>query len=186
MEHIGDYERTFTTKKGRQVLIRSLRRDEDVDELLRFINELVDEDIFINMTRRVSKGEESEWLSGRLRALEEGRGFNLLAFHGRRIVANAGLDRLSGRSGHVGGLGIAVSRGFRDEGIGSELLRELMRLAKDSLNLKMLTLHVFSANERAVHVYEKLGFERCGRLPGAIFWQGDFIDDVLMYRDLVE
>jgi len=184
MENLKAYRKEFVTKRGRRVLFRPLREGEDVDELLRFINDLVDEDTFINMTERLTREEESKWLSEQLKAIEEGRGFNLLALHGDRIIADAGVGGLGRRSQHVGGLGIAISRGFREEGIGSEFMKELITLARDFLKLKMLFLHVFGNNERAVHVYQSMGFRECGRIPGAILYQGEYIDDVLMCLDL--
>ena len=186
MGDMRGYRREFTTRKGRRVLFRLLQEGDSVDELLRFINDLVDEDTFITMTRRLSREEESQWRSERSQAIEEGRGFRLLALHGERVIANAGVDRMGGRSGHVGGLGIAVSRGYRDEGIGTELLNEVVALARDFLKLKMLVLHVFGNNERAIRVYQRIGFEECGRIPGAIFYKGKYVDDVLMCLDLDE
>jgi RimJ/RimL family protein N-acetyltransferase len=184
--NVRGYRREFTTRKGRRVLFRPLQEGESVEEFLRFINGLVDEDTFISMTRRLSREGESQWLSERLQAIDEGRGLAILVLHGERIVANAGVDRRGGRSGHVGGLGIAVSRGFRDEGIGTELLKEVVALARDFLEVRVIVLHVFGNSERAIRVYRRMGFEECGRIPGAVFYGGEYVDDVLMYLDLGE
>ncbi len=184
MENLKAYRKEFVTKRGRRVLFRPLREGDDIDELLRFINDLVDEDTFITMTERLTREEESKWLSERLKAIEEGRGLTLLALQDERVVASAGVDRMGGRGGHVGGLGIAVSRGFRDEGIGTELVKKMIALAKEFLKLKMLVLHVFGNNERALYVYRDVGFKECGRIPAGIFYKGEYIDDVLMYLDI--
>lgn len=183
MENIGQYERTILTRKGKRIAIRPPQK-EDIDELLHFINDLVDEDTFIMMNRRVTREEEIEYLSARLKAIEERRGFNLVACHGTRIVANAGIDLKGSRQEHVAELGISVSRGFRDEGLGSSFLEELLTLAKGFLNPKIILLHVFENNIRARHVYGKIGFQECGRMPRGIYHKGQYIDDILMYLDM--
>jgi len=59
------------------------------------------------------------------------------------------------------GLGMAVRNGFRNLGIGTEIMKTLVRQAQ-GMGLKVLTLSTFVTNERAIHVYEKkkLGFYR--------------------------
>lgn len=183
MENITQYEKAILTKKGKRVVIRLPRR-EDVDELLRFINDLADENTFIMVNRRFTKEEETQYLSARLKAIKEKRGFNLVAFHGTRIIANAGVDRKGNRQEHLAELGVSVSPGFRDEGVGSRLLEELLTLAREFLNPKIVLLHVFENNKPAIHVYEKIGFRECGRIPRGILYKGEYVDDILMYLDM--
>ncbi len=52
------------------------------------------------------------------------------------------------------GLGMAVRNGFRNLGIGTEIMKTLVRQAQ-GMGLKVLTLSTFVTNERAIHVYEK-------------------------------
>jgi RimJ/RimL family protein N-acetyltransferase len=59
-----------------------------------------------------------------------------------------------------------------------------MRLAVDycwnHLNLSRISLIVFGTNERALHLYMTLGFEREGLLRNAVFINGQWTDLVLM------
>ncbi len=151
MESLKSYTKVFTTQKGREVLFRPLREGESVDALLRFINDLADEDTFVTVTRRFTREEEDVWLSRRLGAIGEGKALTLLALSGERVIASVGVDRKGSRSEHVGEMGIAISPDFRDEGIGSALLRELIALAKNSMGLKILVLRVFGPNELFHH-----------------------------------
>ena len=43
---------------------------------------------------------------------------------------------------------------------------------------------MFSNNERARHVYEKVGFKETGRIPKGLYRNGKFIDDVIMVKEL--
>lgn len=44
----------------------------------------------------------------------------------------------------------------------------------------MITLEVYSENERAIELYKSEGFVEWGRLKGGIFYKGQYIDEVRM------
>jgi RimJ/RimL family protein N-acetyltransferase len=62
-----------------------------------------------------------------------------------------------GRDSHVAWLGIDVRRRFWGKGIGSELMRRIIIVAKD-LGFRKIMLGVFQGNERALGLYRKFGF----------------------------
>lgn len=63
----------------------------------------------------------------------------------------------------VGGVSIAIGEAkHRGQGYGYEVMRLMLRFAFDELNLHRVQLTVFSYNERAIALYEKLGFQREG------------------------
>ena len=68
----------------------------------------------------------------------------------------------------------------RDRGLGTEAIEILLGYAFDDLGLNRVGLSVFEFNEAAIHAYERLGFEREGRLRQAIRRDGDFHDVILM------
>ena len=68
----------------------------------------------------------------------------------------------------------------RDRGLGTEAIRILLEYAFEDLELNRVGLSVFEFNETAIHAYEKLGFEREGRLRKAIWRDGSFQDAILM------
>lgn len=57
--------------------------------------------------------------------------------------------------------GIIVGQQHRGKGVGTELLKNLMHLAKTKFNIELLHLQVYSENP-AIHLYSRLGFVQFG------------------------
>jgi RimJ/RimL family protein N-acetyltransferase len=87
---------------------------------------------------------------------------------------------------HSGGVGISVDREWRDKGVGSALLQHMIQWAKASNTIKRLELEVMTHNERAIHVYEKLGFQIEGKKLAAMYKDGRFIDVYFMGLLLID
>ncbi len=178
----GKIVKRFVAKNGRKVILRTLKR-EDLDDLLALINSLVEEKADIIKTVKVTREEEASWLSKVLVNIERGDIFFIAAEIDGKVVANSEIGRGDGYSAHVGGLGIAIKSGFRDLGIGTEMMRALIDQGK-SWGMKLLTLSVFGSNSRAIHVYEKVGFVQVGRIPKKFFKEGKYVDEILMTKTL--
>ncbi len=73
------------------------------------------------------------------------------------------------------GIGEPEARGM---GYGSEAMRLILRYAFEELNLHRVSLNVFEYNQRAVRVYEKLGFTEEGRMRHHIHRDGRWWDVV--------
>jgi len=178
----GKVVRSFIAKDGRQVVLRAPRW-EDLDDLLELVNSLVDEKADIAKTEKVSREEEIDFLSKALSRLEKDETFYMLAEIGGKVVAVSEIGRRSGYEKHVGVIGIAIRSGFRDLGIGTEMIKTLVEQAKE-MGLKVLTLSAFASNKRAVHVYERVGFVQTGRIPKKFSKEGKYIDEIVMTRVL--
>ena len=81
------------------------------------------------------------------------------------------------------GLGIAIKSGYRDVGIGTQMIKTLISKAR-SWDLKLIDLSVFATNERAINVYRKLGFTESGRKANYVFKDGEYIDHIDMTLEL--
>jgi RimJ/RimL family protein N-acetyltransferase len=66
------------------------------------------------------------------------------------------------------------------KGYGSEALRLVVAHGFEAYNLHRIGLDVFAYNDRAIHVYEKIGFRREGVQRDALFYKGEFHDSILM------
>ncbi|MFI6860269.1 GNAT family N-acetyltransferase [Streptomyces sp. NPDC050421] len=72
----------------------------------------------------------------------------------------------------------------RGQGIGSALVKEAHRMAREDMGLEQLHLAA-RAGEGLETFYESLGWKEIGRWPGALrFGSGDDRDEVLMLVDL--
>lgn len=58
--------------------------------------------------------------------------------------------------------GIIVGHGYRGQGIGTKLLKNLMHLAQDKFKIELIHLQVYQDNP-AIHLYERMGFKEFGR-----------------------
>lgn len=77
-------------------------------------------------------------------------------------VANlATLDK--DKQSHVAELGISIIKDYWGYGIGQMVVDELLTFAK-KVGLRVITLEVVVENERAIHLYQKFGFEIKGEL----------------------
>jgi RimJ/RimL family protein N-acetyltransferase len=68
-------------------------------------------------------------------------------------------SRAAGRDRHVAWLGISVRTKHWGKGVGSGLMQQAVRIAKE-LGFRKIMLGMFEGNERAKHLYEKIGFRK--------------------------
>jgi RimJ/RimL family protein N-acetyltransferase len=174
----GEIVRTFRARNDQRVVLR-MPKWEDLDGLMSLINPLVEEGAEISRSEKVSREEEVDWLSGLLARIEKGKAFLLVAEVNGEVIASSDINQLRGYEKHVGVIGIVVKRGFRDLGIGTEIMRTLIDQAR-KMELRVLTLCAFASNKRALHVYEKVGFVQTGLIPKKHFKDGAYIDEVIM------
>ncbi len=80
---------------------------------------------------------------------------------------------------HKAELGISVRKPYWGKGIGSMLMNEALRIAKEK-GFKKIQLEVMENNERAIKLYEKFGFELEGRKKKAIRLNDSYIDLLVM------
>ena len=98
-----------------------------------------------------------------------------------RIIGEANLRGSRPRAlQHAVELGLSVNRDWRDQGVGSALIRHLIDWARETGIITRIELRVYARNARALHVYEKFGFELEGHRRRAIFQDGAYQDDLLM------
>lgn len=174
--------RAFTAKDGRKVVLRSVKW-EDLDDLIEFINSLVDEDADIYRSSRVTRVEEAEWLGKRLASIDKGDLIVAVAEVDGRVVANSEVEKRRDIMSHVGDLGIGIKSGYRGIGIGTQLMKALIDESKEA-GLKILVLSHIDTNKRARQLYDKMGFKEVGRIPKGVFKNGKYIDLVRMVLEL--
>ncbi len=80
---------------------------------------------------------------------------------------------------HKGELGISVRKPFWGMGVGSALMQECLKIARER-GFKKIQLEVMQGNERAMALYKKFGFEVEGIKKNVIFQNGKYYDLVVM------
>jgi RimJ/RimL family protein N-acetyltransferase len=163
---VGRVYGEFEDRKGRKVILRTPVWG-DLDDLLDMINIAVDERVDIFMDEHIKREGEAEWLGAKLAKIENGRVIGLVAECEGRVVGSSEVEKKVRSMSHVGELGALVKRGYREVGIGTAMLETLVRESRVE-GLEVLILRVYSGNDRALHVYEKVGFKETGRVPGAV------------------
>jgi RimJ/RimL family protein N-acetyltransferase len=83
---------------------------------------------------------------------------------------------------HSADFGMSVAREWRNQGIGTALLRRLIEWAEGTNVIRRLELEVYAHNAPALHLYQKFGFIEEGRRRRGYFQHGRFIDGILMAR----
>lgn len=103
-----------------------------------------------------------------------------------RIIGEVTLmtSRLAPTQRHRVLLGIGIESGYRHAGLGQALMVRALDWAKSQSFLKWVDLGVFSHNQNARRLYEKLQFIETGRTIDAFRVEGQSIDDIQMTLDL--
>jgi RimJ/RimL family protein N-acetyltransferase len=179
----GKILKRFNAKDGQNVVLRTPRWI-DLDDLLGLINSLVDEKAEIYITQKFTREAEAEWLLTVLSRLEKDEQFFLVAEVDKKVVALSDFQVKGGDEEHrVGAFGIIVRNGYRGLGIGTEIMKTLLKQAA-FFGLRTVTVNAFAANKRAIHVYEKVGFVQSGIIPKKHFREGRFIDEIILTKSI--
>lgn len=124
--------------------------------------------------------QEKEFLQS---VYEDKTSVHLVACKDGVIIGEGGLMGLPRRRCHRAELAIVVRKDYWGQGIGSLLMTELIKYAKEN-GIEILNLDVRSDNVNAIHLYEKFGFRHIGTSPAYFKIDGKYIDFELMYLDL--
>ncbi|EMF0085651.1 GNAT family N-acetyltransferase [Enterococcus hirae] len=150
----------------------------DASELLAMMQQVEEETDFLVMDE---KGMEltPEALALSIEYLQDSNNnLLLLACMGQKIIGVVSVKTGEQyRISHVGEVGISILKDYWGLGLGTMLLEEVLIWVKENGVLFRLELDVQTRNERAVHLYQKMGFEIEALMKrGARTDDGDFLD----------
>ncbi|MCW4044372.1 MAG: GNAT family N-acetyltransferase [Candidatus Bathyarchaeota archaeon] len=98
----------------------------------------------------------------------------------QRIVGSASLKfQPQGVFKHKAELGLTVHDDYQNLGIGAALLKHLLNIARKK-KLTKIFLTVNTMNAKAIHLYQKAGFEIEGILRKEMLLKGKFLDEYRM------
>lgn len=160
--------------------IRQPRKSDSPKAFLDIINELIEEDTFLQNDKLLTLKQEKAWLDGQLAAIKKGKTILLNAWDGKRIIGSCGANREEGKQRQNVSIGLMVRKEFRGRGLGEMLLRRAISLARKKLKPKNIFLSVTEGNTPAMGLYKKIGFREVARLPEWRLHRGKYHDVVYM------
>lgn len=160
----------------------------DAEQLISYLHQTSEETHFMvrypeECTTDVSW--EVEYLN---KLLPHPRNFMAAAFLGGELVGNCGVNEISDRfkMRHRASLGISIKKKAWGLGLGKLLMEKALEQAKEN-GFTQVELGVFADNDRARHLYRKLGFTEMGCIPKAFCLKdGTYRDEVQMVKFLTD
>lgn len=168
---------TFASLFNGELVKLSAIREEDADIMVKWGGDPeylrnVDTEIALPLSKKQLESEDSPSPNEayfRLRTINDDRLIGFAVIHHIEWNNRAGLLAI--------GIGEAENR---NKGYGTDALKLILRFAIHELNLNRVGLDVIEYNERAIHAYEKAGFQVEGRMRSAVYRDGKNYDRVIM------
>jgi L-amino acid N-acyltransferase YncA len=176
------YRKFVTVRNGKRVMFRFLN-EQDREGLIQLFQEAPDED-----TRFLKQDvKDLKLVNYWIDHLNYRRVLPLLAvdLESNRIIADATLHLGRHAAKHIGEVRIFVSRSFRNLGLGSVMLEELIALAKQE-NLQWLKAEITADHKKVIKAFRAKGFEQKAILDDYFIRKDGVTHDViLMTRPVV-
>lgn len=175
-------------KSKTKFIIRNLKPHDVKDKIkvLLLLNEELKKDLSFGSGRYKDKAtikERLKWFRYELGRIKKGIAITLVAEVNGKVIGFCNITEYEGGDmGHVCALGVAVTKEYRNMGIGTALMKNIMKRAKG--HWKIITLTVVSVNYSAIKFYKRLGFKVFGILPGGIVREKRVFNDIYMYCKL--
>lgn len=176
----------FTLKDGRTALIRS-PKDEDIQGMLVYLYVSAGETDFIlrypeECAKYTAEGEK-ELFERVNKADNEAM---IICLVNGKVAGNCQITWSKGiKTRHRASVAIALLSEFWNQGIGTRLFRELIRIAEENSNILQIELELVEGNSRARALYEKMGFRITGVIPNAIrLKNGTLLNEYSMVREI--
>lgn len=183
MKHSHAYGRkTFTLHSGRQILVRPVEPEKDLDKIVAFLSDLAESER--NFLRY--RATDREISRQRLAQLDDENHFRLVAEIDGELVGDATLDReIFAWTQHVGKMRGVVASKYQDQGIGTILFRELVQVAEDA-HMERLVCEVVAEQKGIIKILERIGFVHEATLAKFVKDQhGTKHDMLIMTNDLI-
>lgn len=170
----------MTLKNGETVVLSWLQ-EADLPEVVAALNSVIREQTYLLQVNEITDLEgESRWF---LEAQEAGMRYLVARVDGK-VVGGANIAPRQGQRAHVAEFGIYIVESQRNLGLGTILTKAFVEIARKN-GFEIIQLSTFSSNKRALHVYKKCGFKKCGKLTRDIkLPNGTYTDRILMEQIL--
>lgn len=176
----------YTLKDGRKALIRS-PKEEDIQGMLDYLYKSAEETDFIlrypeECSRYTPEGEKELFE----RMNNSSNEAMLVCIVEGKVAGNCQItwnNRIKTR--HRASVAIALLKDYWNQGIGTRLFQELIRIAEDNENILQMELEFIEGNTRARALYEKMGFRITGVGVNAVrLKDGTLLNEYHMIKEI--
>jgi L-amino acid N-acyltransferase YncA len=177
------YRKFVTLSNGKRVMFRFLN-EKDREGLVQLFQEAPDEDTRFLKQNVKDQKTINFWVDhiNYLKVLP----LVAVDLESNNLIADATLHRGKHASKHIGEVRIFVSRGFRNLGLGSVMLDELISLALKE-GLQLLKAEVLADHKKVVKAFKSKGFEIKANLDDYFIRKDGVTHDVvLMLRPVLK
>lgn len=166
--------------EGTKVILRSLELS-DLEEMIASWNNL---ELRMNTGNTIaqSRNDLEEFIknSWDLKKNEKGYIFAIENKSSQEFLGHCSLFILN-TTVRSANLGIFIYRKENwNKGFGTDAMKVLLYIGFNYLNFHRIELGVYPSNERAIHVYKKIGFQEVGRKRDNRFMNGAYRDEIIM------
>ncbi len=178
----------FVLKDGREALLRS-PKEEDVESTLEYLAITAGETDFLlrypeECAKYTAEGEKNLFEQKNASPNEA----MIMCIVEGKVVGNCQISFYTGmKTKHRASVAIALISEFWNQGIGTKMFEEMIRLAESREDVMQMELEFVEGNSRARHLYEKMGFRITGVHPNAIrLKDGTLLNEYTMIREMEE
>lgn len=153
-------------------------KSSDAQETAKIWNQVVEEGVAFPQTEDLTEETADKFFKGQTYTgvavdTESGAVVGIYILHPNNV----------GRCGHICNASYAVRKDIRGEHIGEKLVKDCLKMAHEK-GFRILQFNaVVASNVHAIHLYERLGFTKIGKVEGGFRLPGgDFEDIELFYH----
>jgi len=177
----GDNQVKQLVLKNGNLIVISEVLSSDANKILKYVNKISGESDFLTFGQGefiMSVEQEAKYLDNTLR---QNNALYISAKIGEKIVGTLSFSAgTRPRIVHTGEFSISVLKECWGNGIGTELIKYLIKWSKQSTIIKKINLEVRNDNLSAIHVYKKLGFIEEGVITRILQINNKFYDALFM------
>lgn len=174
-EELERYRKVVTLENGERVLLRPLNRN-DGQALIELFRGASDDDVVYFRDDVRDESLVASWAE----SVDLRRVFPVVAVVGERIVGDATLHLGRAYTRHIGRVRIFLANEYRRKGIGTELIKVLVEIAR-RIGLQQVVAEVVSDQVQAVKAFQSQGFKQAYRHEDYFLFRDDEAYDLLVF-----
>ncbi|MDD6794851.1 MAG: GNAT family protein [Clostridiaceae bacterium] len=180
IKHTEEIINKVELKNGAQLILRKATID-DAEEMIEYLNTVGGESnnlLFGEGEFKLTVEQERAYIENINKAKNS---LMLLGIIDNKIVSVSQISsQKSKRIAHNSELAISVKKEYWGNRVGSFVIEQLIKFAKDNKNIKNISLGVKADNHNAIKLYKNHGFVEVGVHKNFFNINGDYYDEILM------